>query len=110
MIQVDFIERATETGNSFIFNVEGHANFEEHGKDIVCAGVSSLAQALCAFIMNSMATYVLSESANGGSIYLRVENPDEKVRAGIEMTFLGMLQIEMAYPDYVNITRKQPRR
>ena len=110
MIQVDFIERESEEVKTFILSVEGHANYEEHGKDIVCAGVSSLAQALCAFVMNSDCMFSLEENATGGMIYLQVENPDDRVRAAIEMAFIGMLQIEMAYPDYMTITRKQPRK
>lgn len=53
--------KKTDKYASYGFTVEGHAEYAEHGQDIVCAGVSSLVQ----FVYKS-ARYVGAD--NGSSI------------------------------------------
>ncbi|MBR2315615.1 MAG: ribosomal-processing cysteine protease Prp, partial [Clostridia bacterium] len=40
----------TVEGDTHTLTVKGHANYAEYGKDIVCAGVSALVQALIGWI------------------------------------------------------------
>ena len=75
MIRVNFL--TLETGEICGFEMRGHANYDEHGKDIVCAAVSS-----AAYMVANTITDVLSIDADvqvhdDGQMYLRV--PDKSV-------------------------------
>ena len=81
------------------FEASGHANFDEYGKDIVCAAVSSILQ---------HASYILREL--GGRIdkrkgYLRVtEVPEsECAKTVLEVTQKTLLSIQKRYPGNLKV-------
>lgn len=81
--------------------VEGHANYAEYGKDIVCAAVS----ALCQTLMNALAAYTdddISVRASPGDSMILWRGRQSKEAALLTMSFLdGMRDIAETYPDYV---------
>lgn len=81
--------------------VSGHANYAEYGKDIVCAGVSALIQALMGWIEeNSWKTDCINIDTK--EIVISCEGGEE-VSAVFYMTALGLQQIADCYPDNVQI-------
>lgn len=59
--------------------VNGHANYSEYGKDIVCSGVSALYETLIKSIDElSLSDYEMSEDDNQSSIY--IFSVDDKAR------------------------------
>lgn len=111
MIQADFYEWIAEDGTSLELKVNGHANYDDHGKDIVCAGVSALTQALVGFIENNdECEGECQENDCGGHIHIYALKSDDKVYAAFEMAFIGLLQIEMAHPNYVTVSRRISQR
>lgn len=106
MINVQFEEITASDGTTFYLKVTGHANYAEHGKDIVCAGVSAITQALESFVENETLECDISESPDGGYSSVYAINGDERIRAAFDMAFIGMIQIEMAHPSFVTVTKK----
>lgn len=89
------------------FCVSGHANVAPHGQDIVCAGVSSLAQAAVLGV-----TEYLQREANvevvSGKLALELQETDSLTSAIFETMLLGLTEIANLYPKFVRI--KEHRR
>lgn len=93
----------TVNENSHTLVVLGHANYGEYGKDIVCAGVSSLVQALIGWIEeNSWKAECISVDPKEGEVLISCEG-GEDVAAVFYMASIGLLQIADSYPDHVQI-------
>ncbi len=90
-------------GNTHTLMVLGHANYADYGKDIVCAGVSSLVQALIGYIANNdCKTDFVSVDESGGEVCISCDGGDE-IAAVFNMTAIGLEQIAYSYPDHVQI-------
>ena len=93
----------TVEGDIHTLTVIGHANYAEYGKDIVCAGVSALVQALVSWIEeNSWKVDCISIDPKDGEVIISCEGGEE-IAAVYNMTTLGLEQIANSYPDYVQI-------
>lgn len=111
MIQADFYEWVSEEGTSLELKVDGHADYDEHGRDIVCAGVSAITQALTGFIENhDDCEGETQENDCGGHVHIFALKSDEATYAAFEMAFIGLLQIEMAHPNYVTVSKRISKR
>lgn len=89
--------------NTHTLLVTGHANYDEYGKDIVCAGVSALVQALIGWIEeNYHVANCISIDHKGSEIIISCEGGEE-VEAVFGMTSIGLEQIADSYPDHVQI-------
>jgi len=105
MVKVKILK--TSTGDIVSFEVKGHSNFAEHGQDIVCSGISAVAQTavlgLNQFINNPPKLKIeegyLSCSLPG-SLTL-----DERGRANIVLKTmaLGMEMIAQSYPQNIRL-------
>ena len=89
--------------NRYTLMLKGHADYAEYGKDIVCAGVSSLVQALIGWLEeNYDRAERISIDPHGGKVSISAEG-GEDVKALFEMTTIGLEQIADCYPDHVQI-------
>lgn len=82
------------------YEIWGHAGFDEYGRDVVCAGVSAIAQAALLGLRDSLGERVTFEKRSG---YLRVcvsreyaEKPGP--RAVFRALELGLESIAQSYP------------
>lgn len=88
------------------FTVEGHADHAEHGMDIVCAGVSSLAQAVARVLQSMFDAHVIIESG-----YVKVEHENywfsESMNVSLvaSVFWVGVQEIANQYPNHVQIER-----
>ena len=83
--------------------VKGHANYDEYGKDIVCAGISALVQALIRWIEeNYYKGEFISIDAKAGEVIVSCEGGDD-ISAVFNMTAIGLTQIADSYPSHVQI-------
>ena len=93
----------TVNENIHTLTVTGHANYGEYGKDIVCAGVSSLVQALIGWIEeNYWKAECISVDPKEGEVLISCDG-GEDVAAVFYMASIGLLQIADSYPDHVQI-------
>lgn len=88
--------------NTHTITVVGHADYDEYGKDIVCAGVSALVQALIGWVENNPhCVECVSVDDTSGEVIISCNG--EEVQAVFQMTAIGIEQIAECYPDYVYI-------
>lgn len=82
--------------------VTGHARYAEPGKDIVCAGVSTLTQNLIQSIeelTEDKISYIISP----GTVDIRYGNLSDKARLLVVSFFIGVSMIADTYPDNVKV-------
>ncbi|KIL46129.1 ribosomal-processing cysteine protease Prp [Jeotgalibacillus campisalis] len=109
MIQV-IIERDGKRIKAF--QMDGHADWDESGKDLVCAGASAVSfGAVNAVYALTAAEPVIEQSPDGG--YLRIDFPsntepadDERVQLLLEGMIVSLQTIEREYGQYIKITFK----
>lgn len=107
MIKVNF----THDNDHIIgFKIVGHADFSEHGSDIVCSAVSALSINIINSVSQLLDINLLTtvDDKNGG--YLEVEVPvlvdnvkDEKLQILINSLKIGLIDISKSYQDYIII-------
>lgn len=92
----------TVTENLDGFTVEGHADFADHGMDIVCAGVSTLAQAV-----SHVLEYRFNAKVTIRSGYIHVSHNTYKNAAqDVEnVLWCGVHEIENQFPNHVKVVR-----
>ena len=84
-------------------SVSGHANYAEYGKDIVCAGVSALVQALMGWCEeNYDKVSCMSVDKESGEVIISCID-EEDVSAVFYMTAIGLVQLANSYPCHVQI-------
>jgi len=95
------------------FQMSGHADFAEHGKDLVCAGASAVAFGAvnAIFSLTEVEPHV-EQGAEGG--FLRIELPKEMSEADavrtqtlLEGMVVSLQTIERDYESYIKITFNQ---
>jgi len=97
------------------FKIEGHADFAEHGYDIVCAAVSSLSDTTLQSLIYHIGEKSIEYSRKSGYVNAKLlkglsdkQMHDSKV---ILMTFMiGIRGISEAYPNYVKLLTKEVQR
>ncbi|MFD2681429.1 ribosomal-processing cysteine protease Prp [Bacillus seohaeanensis] len=111
MIKVAIEQTSNERIHSF--TMEGHADFAEHGQDIVCAGASAVSFGSVNAIMSLTGVEPLIEQSSDGGL-LRCQIPknlpseiDEKVQLLLQGMLVSLQTIERDYSDYIQITFKK---
>lgn len=85
-------------GGGYAADVNGHAGYAEHGKDIVCAGVTALVTALNGFAEKETVQI-------GDGYYYAVI--DAKNALAVEMFAHGVREIERMYPAHVKFIKQE---
>jgi uncharacterized protein YsxB (DUF464 family) len=99
-----------ETANRILsFEMSGHADFAEHGQDLVCAGASAVSFGAVNAIMELTGIEPEIEQASSG--FLKVVFPtdlDDKTDGQVQLLVRAMLvslkTIEQDYGQYIKIT------
>lgn len=84
--------------------IEGHAGYEEKGKDIVCAAVSTLIQTMVATIEQKEPEAIEYKLTPGDSEVF-ITHPSELTKTLIDAFFIGVNEIADSHPDYVKIVQ-----
>ena len=84
--------------------VSGHSNYDEHGKDIVCAGVSAIVTGgLNALIIENKKK--ISYRVNDGYVNVDVlDIDDDKLQIIMDVIVIQLKTIEESYKKYVKIS------
>ncbi len=89
--------------DAHLLMLSGHAEYADHGEDIVCAGASSIVYALLGWLENhSEDLEYVNADVHAGDVKIACEG-GEKTAAVFEMTAIGLLQLADSYPDHVSI-------
>ena len=91
--------------------VTGHALYDEHGRDIVCAGVSALVQ-LIPVAMHKLIHARIAYIHQKGRMWVRVpalEHEDDEMKAAflLEAVVCALREMEKSYESLITITEKR---
>lgn len=91
-------------GNAHELSIDGHADYAERGQDIVCAGVSALAQALLGWLdqCSQYVTELQGPVVQQGRLWVNCRG-NKKVTIAFQVMLMGMKQIADAYPNHVEL-------
>ena len=82
--------------------VKGHANYAVSGSDIVCAGVTALAQTLIKSIKD-LTDDKIEYEISPGRVDIKYGNLSEKSKTLVDSFFIGVCTIADEFPEYVRI-------
>lgn len=82
--------------------VDGHANYAEAGKDIVCAGVTALVQTLVKSA-DDLTEDKIEYEISPGRADIHYGCLSEEGKLLVDSFFVGICQIADEFPDYVRI-------
>ena len=85
----------------------GHSGTAPHGEDIVCAGVSSLAQTALLGIGEYLHRKVSYKVASGELRMMLEDAPDDLTEAILETALLGVREIAKKAPQAVRISESR---
>ena len=94
------IARITDYG----FMISGHADYDEYGYDIVCAGISSLTQSI-AIALNKYSKAEVKYTKSG--LVVDIGKKDEISKILLDTLRMGLLEIEKEYPNHIQIQIKK---
>lgn len=103
MIQVEVTERLSAVSDIVI---SGHAMYDVHGQDIVCAAVSLCCiGALNALDMMCENEFDLKMESN--QIHIHVKKNNDKVQTLLQFLLIQLQCVFEQYPENIKITRKE---
>lgn len=83
-------------------SLSGHANYAEAGRDIVCAGVTTLMQTMIRSI-EDLTEDKIEYSISPGRVDIKYGNLSEKSKTLVDSFFIGICMIAEEFPEYVRI-------
>lgn len=92
------------TINEHKIKIIGHAEYAPKGKDIVCAGVSTLTQNFIQSI-EELTQDTISYDMKPGAVHIYFENLSDHAQILKYSFILGLQSIADAYPSYIQIDR-----
>jgi uncharacterized protein YsxB (DUF464 family) len=107
-LQRDFVVDPSGTASRTVlvgYVISGHAGFEDRGKDVVCAGVSAISQAVLLGLQEVLGDRVKATRRQG---FLSVDiDKDDAGKEGTEAAMrcleLGLQSIAKQYPEFVSV-------
>ena len=93
------------------FQIEGHTEYEEKGKDIICSGISAIAQTAALGLKKYTYEFTKIEIWDGLlRCIVDLENlnylEDIRVQTVIDTMLLGLENLQESYKDYMKITKE----
>lgn len=83
--------------------IRGHANYAEHGRDIVCSAVSVLVQTLIQAVENLTADKITYDMSPG-KVDIKFWCLSDPSKVLIDAFFIGIEGIAKAHPENVRVT------
>jgi uncharacterized protein YsxB (DUF464 family) len=98
------------SGNLVSFNIEGHAEFDEYNRDIVCSAVSAISYTIVngiTEVVNVSAECHVKDGYANLSIEDQSEEDIEKCQVLMKTMLLGLISMEENYGDYIKVKVKE---
>ena len=86
-----------------LLTVSGHANFDEYGKDIVCAGVSAIVTGGINALESEVKNVEIINEKN--KLGVKVINNNEKIQIILNTMLIQLQTIENSYKKYIKIKK-----
>ena len=84
-------------------SINGHAQYDTYGKDIVCAGVSALTFTLIESL-RQLAQYDKEVVEGEGYMKINIKDLPQTAEILVKAFVIGVRWIQSSYPEYVYIT------
>lgn len=109
MIEVSIVR--DKTGFIWQYSVDGHADYDEHGRDIVCAAASVTAYT-AAGALEDLAGIKNCHTENDGFFFCSLpeditEQQKQIARIILETTYIGFKQIELSYKEFIQVMEEE---
>ena len=109
MIKIIINEQSS--GHIRSFEMKGHADFAEHGKDLVCAGASAVSfGAVNAIIALTGKTPEIQQGSDGGYLKVIFPETDEKdhdIQLIVKAMIVSLQTIEQDYGQHIKLIFKK---
>lgn len=96
-----------QSGHIQSFEMSGHANFDVHGKDLVCAGASAVSfGALNAIISLTGVTPTIDQGSEGGylkAVFSKSEMENADIQLILKTMVVSLQTIEQDYGQHIKI-------
>ncbi len=102
MIKVKYIQ---EDDKYTYLSIKGHAEFEDSGKDLVCAGASSIVFGLMNALDDLSDDDVVIKDL-GNEIVIENRSKSEVIQNYFELVIFQLKTIEESYGEYLKVERK----
>ncbi len=105
MIRIRFREKH---GKIISIETSGHANSDEYGKDLVCAGVSTtLLSAINALdeLYGSQCSFDVFQKGDDNRVYVEVKQSSDDLQAVLKFVLKELDMIAQTYPEFVAMER-----
>ena len=92
------------------FEISGHSNYAEHGKDIICAAVSAISQALIIGLEYIDTDIQSSMEEARGYLDVTIDKEfynDNSTQLLLKVMELSLKEIEEQYAEYINVEYKE---
>ena len=92
----------TTDGRISSYEVSGHAEYAEHGKDIVCAGVSALTLSAALGlrdVLHKKGTY----RSEAGQLFVGISETDDRTEAILRTMQIGLAEMQKQYSELITI-------
>lgn len=89
----------TVSDDTYDISAEGHALFNP-GNDIVCSAVSALFYAFAGYLHNDSKVRRADIHLDSGDAKIKAKGD---IKQAFDVFIIGLLQIEKAYPSFINI-------
>lgn len=101
MIKINVTHEKEKT----VIKIDGHAGYSDKGKDIVCAGVSTLFCTLAEYLMEN--DKALEYKGSSGNALITAKTEDGKILDSVETILTGYRMLAEEYGDYVTIEERE---
>ena len=97
-----------EKNNTRIVSLEisGHSNYDEKGKDIVCAGVSAIVVGGLNALLNENKKLINYECKEGYAYILVKDIDNDNINMILDVITTQLYTIEESYPKFIKIIEK----
>jgi uncharacterized protein len=104
--------KRTKAGFIHSFTLEGHADFADHGEDIVCAGASAVSFGAVNSVIKLTGVQPAIDMRESGFLKCTIpENLSDEVQEKVQLLLEGMIvslqTIEQDYGSHIKITFKK---
>ena len=103
MIKIQ-INKTNNKYSSFI--VSGHSNYDEKGKDIVCAGVSAIVVGGMNSLLNENKNAIEYKCKDGYAYILVKDIDNDNINKILDVITTQLYTIEESYPKFIKIIEK----
>ena len=95
-----------DNGTYTYLKVTGHAQFEDVGKDLICASVSSIFYGLMNALDEIKDGVTIHDNEDQG-IEIIIDTDNEKVQNYIELVLTQLKTIEFSYKEFIRIKERK---